>query len=76
MAALRAWMDRYADFVATKRGMAETLRVITTREDGATARAREGLRAAVGALLAAGVRTGELRAGVPPEDLVAAAERS
>ncbi|GAA0943747.1 helix-turn-helix domain-containing protein [Pseudonocardia zijingensis] len=70
--ALRAWMDCYADFVATKRGMAETLKVIITGDDGATARAREGLHAAVGGLLAAGVRTGELRAGVLPEDLVAA----
>lgn len=36
--ALRLWMDAYADFVATKRGMAETLKAIITMDTGAAPR--------------------------------------
>jgi AcrR family transcriptional regulator len=70
--ALRMWMDCYAGFVATKRGMAGTLKAIIAGDGVATARGRERLYAAVGALISAGVRTGELRAGARAEDLVAA----
>ena len=63
-AALRTWMGRYADFVATKRGMAEAGAVTSSQT-------REQLGAAAGAMLAAGVDAGLLRADVRAEDVVA-----
>ncbi|MFE7994311.1 TetR/AcrR family transcriptional regulator, partial [Streptomyces shenzhenensis] len=66
--ALRAWMDRYAAFVATKRGMLDTLRAGWASGRIATATTRERITAALGAILAAGARTGSLRADVAPED--------
>lgn len=70
--ALRAWMARYADFVATKRGMADALREVLV--SGAVTRTdtRERLGGAAATLLAAGARAGTLRADVDPEDVVAA----
>ncbi|WP_275559416.1 helix-turn-helix domain-containing protein [Streptomyces sp. 5-6(2022)] len=38
--ALRTWMGDYADFIATKRGMAERLKVITAEGTVASARTR------------------------------------
>jgi AcrR family transcriptional regulator len=67
--ALRTWMDRYADFVATKRGMAETLRAaLAAGVVGSDT--RERIVAAVGTLLTAGAAAGTLRADVDPEDVV------
>lgn len=70
--ALRVWMDHYADFVSTKRGMAETLKAIIAADAGADTTARKSLYAAVGTLLDAGVRDGEIRSGARAEDLVTA----
>ena len=41
--ALRAWMDRYIDYMTTKRGMADALRAVIA--SGAQSRTR---RAAIG----------------------------
>ncbi|TMU96550.1 TetR/AcrR family transcriptional regulator [Streptomyces sp. DASNCL29] len=68
--ALRTWMDHYADFIATKRGMAETLKANTAEGTVASARARANINSAVGALIAAGAREGTLRADVRPDDVV------
>src|SRR6201994_2154777 len=62
--ALRAWMDRYADFVTTKRGMADTFRAMVADGTLASARTRESIDEAVGAMLAAGARAGDLRGDV------------
>ena len=70
-AALRAWMGRYADFVATKRGMAEALRAAIAAGAVAPSQTRERLGEAVGTMLAAGVDAGLLRADVRAEDVVA-----
>lgn len=67
VAALRTWMDRYVAFVRTKRGMAETVAVLTTT--GATTDTRARINTAVGALLDAGSRAGALRADVPADDV-------
>ncbi|MCX5398942.1 TetR/AcrR family transcriptional regulator [Streptomyces sp. NBC_00102] len=67
--ALRAWMDRYAGFVATKRGMLGTLRAGWASGAIATPATRERLTAAIGVLLAAGARTGSLRSDVDPDDV-------
>jgi AcrR family transcriptional regulator len=68
--ALRAWMDRFADYVATKREMADALREVIASGAITSSQAREELAAAVEALLAAGVAAGTLRADVSAEDVV------
>jgi AcrR family transcriptional regulator len=68
--ALRVWMDRYAEFVTTKRGMAGTFRAMVADGTVAAGRTRESIDATVGALLAAGARAGTLRADVDPDDVV------
>jgi AcrR family transcriptional regulator len=67
--ALRAWMDRYAAFVATKRGMVDTLRAARGAGRLTTPATRERITAAIGTILAEGARTGALRADVDSEDL-------
>ncbi|BBZ29489.1 TetR family transcriptional regulator [Mycolicibacterium madagascariense] len=70
LVALRRWMDRYAAFVATKRGMAESLRAMFaagTVEPGAT---RQSIVRAVETLLAAGVSDGTMRSDVRADDVV------
>lgn len=68
-AALRAWMDRYAAFVATKRGMIATLRVGWASGTMATPTTRARVTAAIATILTAGARAGSLRADVAPEDV-------
>jgi len=68
-AALRAWMDRYAAFVETKRGMADVLRASMASGRIATPATRRRITAAIGAILDAGARAGTLRSGVDPEDV-------
>ncbi|MER6528029.1 TetR/AcrR family transcriptional regulator [Streptomyces sp. NPDC001508] len=66
--ALRAWLDRYAAFVVTKRGMLDTLRAGWASGRIATSTTRERITGALDTLLKAGARTGALRADVAPED--------
>lgn len=70
-AALRAWMDRFAEYVATKREMAEALRAVIASGAITSSQARKELSAAVEILLDAGVADGTFRAGVAAEDVVA-----
>lgn len=68
--ALRTWMGRYADFVVTKRGMAEALREVIASGAVTSSDTRQRLSAAVRTMLDAGA--GEsLRDDVPAEDVVA-----
>ncbi|NED92469.1 TetR/AcrR family transcriptional regulator [Streptomyces sp. SID11233] len=67
--ALRAWLDRYAAFVATKRGMLDTLHAGWASGRIATPTTRERISAAIGAILAEGARAGSLRADVDPDDV-------
>jgi len=71
--ALRAWMDRFADYVTAKREMADTLRAVFAAGTVTVSHAREELAAAVTVILdadtAAATRT--LRDDVRPEDIVA-----
>jgi hypothetical protein len=64
-------MRRYADFVTTKRGMAEALRAVIAAGAVTSSQTREQLAVALGAMLAAGSAAGLLRADVPAEDVVA-----
>ncbi|MGW0761854.1 TetR/AcrR family transcriptional regulator [Streptomyces sp. NPDC002814] len=68
-AALRAWMVRYAAFIATKRGMADTLRAAWASGRIATPATRERITSAIGAILARGAEDGSLRPDVEPEDV-------
>jgi AcrR family transcriptional regulator len=69
--ALRAWMDRFAGYVAAKREMAETLRAVFAAGTVTVSHAREELAAAVTAVLEADAATRTLRDDVRPEDIVA-----
>ncbi|MCV7104142.1 TetR/AcrR family transcriptional regulator [Mycobacterium palustre] len=68
--ALRRWMDRYASFVAAKRGMAESLHAIF--DSGAIERSQtlDSIVGAVDLLLRAGADDGTLRADVQAGDVV------
>lgn len=69
--ALRAWMTRYATFVATKRGMLDTLRAGWASGRLATPTTRERITGAIGAILRAGAVEGSLRSDVAPDDVTA-----
>lgn len=69
-AALRAWMDRYAAFVAAKRALIGTLRAGWASGSLATPTTRERLTAVIATLLEHGARAGTLRADVDPEDVL------
>ena len=68
-AALRAWMRRYAAFVATKRGMADTLRAGWASGRIAPPATRERITAALALLLGRGAEDGSLRRDVAAEDV-------
>ncbi|GHF53168.1 AcrR family transcriptional regulator [Amycolatopsis bartoniae] len=69
-AALRAWLGRYAQFVAMKRGMVDALRT-GLAAGRLTPPARERVTAAVATFLEAGARAGSLRGDVEPGDVTA-----
>jgi AcrR family transcriptional regulator len=68
--AMRAWMDRFADYVATKRGMADTLRTLVAEGTITRTQTRAGLAAAIARMLDAGAAAGTLRPDVEPEDVL------
>jgi len=70
--ALRAWMDRFADYVTAKREMADALRALFATGAVTVSQAREQLTAALQTILDAGIATGTLRDDVRAEDIVAA----
>lgn len=67
--ALRAWVERYAEFAATKRGMIDTLRAGWASGRIATPTTRKRINTAIGTLLAAGAEAGSLRGDVDPDDV-------
>src|ERR1700742_3241984 len=69
--ALRLWMDRFADYVAAKREMADALRAVFASGAVTISQARGELTVAVKAILDAGAADGTLRDDVRPEDVVA-----
>lgn len=68
--ALRRWMDRYAGFVAAKRGMAESLAAMVAAGAVEVSQMRASITAAVDMLLRAGAEDGSLRADVRADDVV------
>jgi AcrR family transcriptional regulator len=68
--ALRRWMDRYASFVAAKRGMAESLHAIFDSGAMEPSQTRDSIVGAVDMLLRAGADDGTLRPDVQADDVV------
>ena len=69
-AALRAWMERYVEYRATKRGMAEALRAVIASGGNPYAESRTRLTAAIVALQEAGAAAGTIRPDVAPADIL------
>lgn len=69
LAALRVWMQRFVDFMATKHAMADALKVVLASEDDRM-RTRFLLRDALAVLLDAGVADGVVRRGLDPYDVL------
>ena len=70
--ALARWMQRYAAFIATKRGLATALHSGNPAFDPLPAYFQQRLQPAFRALLDSAAAAGEIRAGVDPEDLLGA----
>ncbi|GGO06447.1 TetR/AcrR family transcriptional regulator [Microbispora bryophytorum] len=68
--AMRAWMDRFVDYLATKRGMADALRAVIASGANPYAHSRDRLIGAIGTLLDAGGAAGTLRREVAAEDVL------
>jgi hypothetical protein len=69
-AALASWLGRYTEFVATKRGLASALHSGDPAFDALPGYFRQRLGPALGSLLEAATASGEIRAGISPEDLL------
>jgi AcrR family transcriptional regulator len=67
--ALRRWMDRFVDYMATKREMADALRAVIAAGRNPYATSRDRMTAAVRQLLDAGAAAGTLRADAQPDDV-------
>jgi AcrR family transcriptional regulator len=68
--ALREWMNHYARFTATKRGMLGTLRAGWASGRIATPATRERIAGVIGSMLTAGAADGTLRPDVAADDVV------
>jgi AcrR family transcriptional regulator len=68
--ALRTWMDRFIDYLATKHGMAEALQRVIASGGNPFAESRESLLRAIASLLKAGAAQGELRDDIDPGDVM------
>jgi AcrR family transcriptional regulator len=72
--ALRAWMDRFVDHLAAKRGIAGTLQTVLTADGEKVKTAtRELVSEAIAELVAAGVEAGTIRPDTDPTDIMFAA---
>jgi len=71
VAALRSWMDAYAAFVTTKRGMAESLRSLLQAGTITAVQTRQRVTDTIQTFLDAGVQAGSLRADVRADDIAA-----
>jgi AcrR family transcriptional regulator len=69
--AMRTWMDRFIDYMMTKRGMADALRALIASGGNPFAHSRDRLTTAITTLLEAGAAAGTLRSDVESADLLA-----
>lgn len=72
-AALRAWLELLGEFMTTKRGMADALRMVIASGGDPFAESRACLLGAFSALLTAGTAAGSLRSDVDAADVLASA---
>jgi AcrR family transcriptional regulator len=70
--ALRAWMDHFTEYMATKHGMADALHAVLVSDGELRMQTRDLLTAALATLIAAGVADGSLRADASAEDVLMA----
>jgi AcrR family transcriptional regulator len=68
-AALREWMDRFVDYMTTKRGMGDALRALIASGGNPFSQSRAMLTTAVATLLDAGAKAGLIRSDVSPDDV-------
>jgi AcrR family transcriptional regulator len=68
--ALRAWMDRFVDYMTTKRGMADALRAVIASGGNPFAHSRDRLIAAITTLLSRAAAAGAVRPDVEPADVL------
>lgn len=71
--ALRAWLELFGEYMTTKRGMADALRMVVASGGDPFAETRGRLLAAFAMLLEAGAADGTLRTDVSADDLLASA---
>jgi AcrR family transcriptional regulator len=69
--AMRTWMDRFVDYMTTKRGMADALRVVIASGGNPYAESRDRLIATIETLLHAGAAAGTVRSDIEPVDVLA-----
>jgi len=72
LAALREWMEQFAAYMLTKRGMADALPAILAARGGLREHSREALGGAVRTLLDAGIAAGQLRPDLSAGDVLMA----
>jgi AcrR family transcriptional regulator len=68
--AMRAWMDRFVDYMTTKRGMADALRAVIASGGNPYAQSRGRLTVAITTLLQAGAAAGTVRPDIEPGDVL------
>lgn len=71
-AALREWMQRFVDYVATKRGMAAALQSVVTSDSQLFAHTYRQIVAALKTLLGNAIAAGTIRADADAEDVLRA----
>ncbi|MBE1485786.1 TetR/AcrR family transcriptional regulator [Plantactinospora soyae] len=69
--AIRAWMDRFIDYMTTKRGMADALRALIASGGDPYAHTLDRMTTAISSLLSAGAAAGTIRSDVEPGDVLA-----
>jgi AcrR family transcriptional regulator len=69
--AVRTWMDMFIEYMTTKRGMADALRMVIASGGNPFTESRSRLLAASSALTQAGAADGTLRSDLDPADLLA-----
>jgi AcrR family transcriptional regulator len=68
--ALRTWMDRFIDYLATKRGMADALRAVIASGGNPYAHSMDRLTTAITTLVQAAVADGAIRSDVDSGDVL------
>ena len=68
--ALRTWMDRFVDYMATKHGMADALHAVLVADGELRMRTRDLLTEALTALITAGREAGVIRSDADPNDVL------